>query len=184
LHHKSSESGKANRYERFLELYSVNQKRVFVYILSLVPNRQDAEDLLQQTMMEMWKLFDRFESGTDFVSWGRAIARFQVLKFREKQQKEKGVLFLNNEAFEVILRESSRLPDDSNDRLAALSGCLGKLRDRDKYMLSLRYEEGLTYHQIAEKLGRSMTMVYKMMTAIHTTLLHCIHQTLSLWDAQ
>lgn len=184
MHHKSSESGKANRYERFLELYSVNQKRVFVYILSLVPNRQDAEDLLQQTMMEMWKLFDRFESGTDFVSWGRAIARFQVLKFREKQQKEKGVLFLNNEAFEVILRESSRLPDDSNDRLAALGGCLGKLRDRDKYMLSLRYEEGLTYHQIAEKLGRSMTMVYKMMTAIHTTLLHCIHQTLSLWDAQ
>ena len=55
-----------DRYEQFLKLYSVNQKRIFVFILSLVPVRQDAEDLLQQTMMEMWKQFDWFEAESNF----------------------------------------------------------------------------------------------------------------------
>jgi RNA polymerase sigma-70 factor (ECF subfamily) len=174
----------SDRYEAFLRLYSVNQKRIFVYILSLVPSFQDAEDLLQQTMMEMWKLFDRFEPGTNFVAWGTAIARFQVMKFRNRQQKEKGVLFLNDEAFQIIQQESNRIQEESNDRLAALGGCVGKLKDGDKYILSLRYEEGLTYHQIAKKLGRSIALIYKKMAAIHTSLLYCIHQTLSLWDTQ
>ena len=174
----------SDRYERFLKLYSVNQKRIFVYILSLVPARQDAEDLLQQTMMEMWKLFDRFEPGSNFAAWGTAIARFQVMKFREKQQKEKGLLFLGDEAFQIILKESSRVRNDSNERLTALEGCLRKLKDRQQYLLGLRYEEGMTYHQIAQQTGRSPSMVFKLMAAIHTALQRCIHQTLSVWDAQ
>lgn len=181
---ESAECCGSNRYEQFLRLYSVTQKRIFVYILSLVPARQDAEDLLQQTMMEMWKLFDRFEQGTNFTGWGMAIARYQVLKFREKRQKEKGLLFLSDEAFDVVLRESSRRQDESGDHLTALEGCLGKLKAREQQLLRLRYEDGLTYHQIAEKMGRSVTLVYKVMTTIHTALQRCIHQTLSVWDTQ
>jgi RNA polymerase sigma-70 factor (ECF subfamily) len=82
-------NAKTDRYEQFLSLYSVNQKRIFAYILSLVPRRTDAEDVLQQAMMEMWKLFDRFEQGSDFTAWGITIARFQVFKFRKQQQKDK-----------------------------------------------------------------------------------------------
>jgi len=172
-----------DRYEQFLKLYSVNQKRIFVFILGLVPIRQDAEDLLQQTMMEMWKQFDHFEAESNFTAWGMTIARFRVLKYREKQQREK-TFFLSDEAFQMILNDSSRMPSDSDFRLPALEGCIKKLNERERYFLSLRYEDNLTYQTIAQKVNRSVAMIYKTMTAIHTNLQRCIHRTLSVWDAQ
>ena len=177
-------SAKSDRYGQFLSLYSVNQKRIFSYILSLVPRRVDAEDILQQTTMEMWRLFDRFEAGTEFAAWGIAISRFQVFKFRKKQHKEKSVFFLNDEAFQIILTESSTLQNNPDYRLPALEGCIKRLKDREKKLLILRYENGQTYQSIAETMDYSLALIYKTMTTIHTTLQRCIRRTLSMWDAQ
>lgn len=179
-----NKNAKPDRYERFLGLYSVNQKRIFAYILSLVPRRTDAEDMLQQTMMEMWKLFDRFEQGSDFTAWGVAIARFQIFKLRKRQQKDKAVSYLNDEAFQIILKESNKVQSGPDYRLPALEGCIKKLKDREKYLLVLRYEEGLTYQSIAEKLDYSIALIYKGMAQVHTNLQRCIRRTLAMWDAQ
>jgi len=177
-------NAKTDRYEQFLSLYSVNQKRIFAYILSLVPRRTDAEDVLQQAMMEMWKLFDRFEQGSDFTAWGITIARFQVFKFRKQQQKDKAVSYLNDQAFQIILNEAEKSECGPDYRLPALDGCIKKLNESEKHLLVLRYEQGLTYQSIAEKLNFSVALIYKGMTQIHTNLQRCIRRTLAMWDAQ
>lgn len=170
------------QYEQFLALYSVNQKRIFAFILSLVPRRADAEDVLQQTAMDMWKLFDRYERGTDFAAWGLTIARFRVLKYRKSRQKEKFISFLNEEAFQLILNNLSACKD-SNLQLPALEGCVARLNEHEKLLLADRYENGQTYRDIADKLNCSLQLVYKKMTVIHTNLLRCIRHTIAVWDA-
>lgn len=172
-----------NQYEQFLALYSVNQRRIFAFILSLIPKRADAEDVLQQTAMDMWKLFDRFESGSDFVAWGMAVARFRVLKYRKQRQKEEFVSFLNDEAFQLILDNFGKYPDSRNLQLPALEGCIQRLNEDEKLLLVQRYEDGQTYRAIAEKLQCSLQLVYKKMTVIHTNLLRCVRQTITIWDA-
>ena len=79
----------------FIELYSRDQKKIFLYILSMVHRYSDAEDLMQQTASEMWQMFDRFEAGSNFAAWGIAIARFQVLNYRKTLGKSR--LFLSEE---------------------------------------------------------------------------------------
>jgi RNA polymerase sigma-70 factor (ECF subfamily) len=52
----------------FLGLLVPNQRRIQAFILTLVPNVADAEDIYQETLSEMWNKFDSFEVGTDFVA--------------------------------------------------------------------------------------------------------------------
>lgn len=173
---------KSSRYEKFLALYSVNQKRIFGYILSLVPKRVDAEDILQQTAMEMWRIFDRFEEGSDFAAWGMALARFRVLKFRKAKQTGKFISYLSDEAFQIILDESAKFENPSSFHLPALEGCIKRLGERERDLLIQRYEKGLTYQSMAEKMDCSIALIYRNLTAIHTNLLRCIRRTVSMWD--
>lgn len=175
---------KSARYEEFLALYSVNQKRIFGYIISLVPRRTDAEDILQQTAMEMWRLFDRFEPGSNFSAWGMTIARFRVLKFRKDNQREQFVAFLSDEAFRVILDESAKLENSTTFQLPALQGCIKRLGNREKELLAQRYENELTYQNIADKMNCSVSMIYRRLALIHTNLLRCIRRTVAMWDVR
>ena len=51
----SVERGECDSTERFLALLMSNQRRVHAFILSLVPNRNDADDLLQESIVVMWR---------------------------------------------------------------------------------------------------------------------------------
>lgn len=179
---KSPKDLRSDKYERFLALYSINQKRIFSFILALVPKRVDAEDVLQQTMLEMWRLFDRFEAGTNFSAWGMKIARFQILKFRRQQQKKGALFFPNDQTFQVLLDQANHTPPKKDYRLPALEGCIKKLQEKERHLLNMRYEKGLTYQVLAEKTHHSLTGMYKIMAKIHTKLQRCIHMTVSLWE--
>lgn len=49
------------RHDRFAALFVRNQNRVYRYLLTLVPNRADAEELFQQTILTLWETWERFE---------------------------------------------------------------------------------------------------------------------------
>ncbi|HOK65745.1 MAG TPA: sigma-70 family RNA polymerase sigma factor [Anaerohalosphaeraceae bacterium] len=164
----------------FIELYSREQKKIFLYILSMVHRRSDAEDIMQQTAADMWRLFDRFEKGTNFASWGIEIARYRILSYRKKQNKNR--LFLSEEVYSRIAEELQRQESSSDKRTKALEGCLKKLKESDRRLLSMHYEGNLNYGKIAEQLNLSKLGIYKVMARIHTALRRCINQTLLLWE--
>ena len=74
-----TESSQTNE---FLRLLMANQKRIYAFILATVPNRQDADDLFQETVLLMWSKFDDFQRGTSFVAWGITVAKYQILSVR------------------------------------------------------------------------------------------------------
>ena len=164
----------------FIELYSRDQKRIFLYILSIVHRQSDAEDILQQTAAEMWRMFDSFEKGTNFASWGIAIAKYRILSYRKKQKKDWG--FLSQEVYEKVAEELHLAEKDSDKRKNALQGCLKKLKESDRKLLLMHYENRLSYKKIAEQLNLSKTGIYKVMGRIHVSLQRCINQTLLIWD--
>ena len=42
--------------EQFLTLFVANQNRIYRFLLTLVPRREDSEDLFQQTCLTLWKM--------------------------------------------------------------------------------------------------------------------------------
>lgn len=162
--------------EQFLRLFMESERRIYAFIVSVLPNLTDADDILQETSLILWKKFDQFRPGTDFIAWACRTAQFEVLKFYEKQGRSK--LQFDVEGLEALQQEVVAMGPLIEAQQVALARCLEKLSDRDRDLLRRRYVEEATPKQIAELVGRSLDAVYKALTRIRDSLLHCIQRKL------
>jgi RNA polymerase sigma-70 factor (ECF subfamily) len=162
--------------KEFVSLLLSNQKQIYLYILSLVVHPSDAEDILQDTLAEMWRGFKEFKAGTNFVAWGKTIAKFKILSYRKKNWNSK--LLFDDEVMEVLESESDTLGNLS-ERLDAMKKCSKKLSEKELYFLQMRYELGLSFIKIASQYGVSKQRIYSIISHIHAKLARCIKYTLN-----
>src|SRR5438094_5161251 len=84
-----NETGKSAKVKLFLRLFLQNERRLYAYILTLLPHRADADDVLQEASLVMWDKFDEQHPPNDFTAWGCRIAYFKVLDFYKKRQRSR-----------------------------------------------------------------------------------------------
>ena len=162
--------------KKFISLLVPNQRHIHAYILYLVPHQSDADDILQDTLAEMWNKFDDFREGTNFIAWGITIARYKILSFRQKNKASK-VLFSDriNELIDTECRENI---DSVKYEIDILKKCMDKLPGRHKKYLLMRYEQSMTFRAIAAQVGITMQAVYKSFCRIHAQLAQCVQLSL------
>ena len=160
--------------ERFVRLLGRYQQRVYSFILTLVPHWADADEVLQETNIVLWRKFSEFKPDTDFVRWANQVAYFEVLKFRRRQQKDH--LFFSDAFVEEVAAEVMEMSETLQMQRDRLAGCLQKLSDRDRTLIHLRYDEGSSVKRVAEQLGRSADSVYKSLGRVRRMLIDCIHR--------
>jgi RNA polymerase sigma-70 factor (ECF subfamily) len=171
-------SNVATQTETFMALFLANQRRFYGLIASLVPNANDADDLLQDTAASMWRKFDEFEPGTDFAAWGLRFARFAVLKFFERQ-RTRGVVVFDDALVGALCDEAAVARAEVDDRHDALRRCVAQLPERSRSLVELRYQPGATINTVALRVGLSVAAVYKALQRIHHALLKCVEQRLA-----
>jgi len=164
------------RTEEFVGLFTLNARRIYGFILSLQPNVADADEIFQETSTVLWRKFEQFESGTDFLAWACQIARYKVMSLRQRVGRER--LQFSDEFVENVADESLLAGTALEPRHQALSRCIEKLNQRDRDLLLRRYQEGATTRSIAADVGRSVDAVYKALNRIHEALFQCIQRTL------
>ena len=169
--------GGSDREEQFLKLFLANQKRLHAFILAVVPVWSDADDLLQETSAVLWRKWDEFQPGTDFVSWALQVARYEILKFRKKQRRDR--CRFTDRTFDLLVEHAASFRWADDERRDALELCLAKLNDRDRELIRLRYQPGATTQEVADRAGRSLKAIYKALGRIHDRLLHCVRQRLA-----
>ena len=54
---------------QFLRLFLSSERELFRYVTALVPNVGDAEEIVQQTAVELWKKFDQYDPQQPFAPW-------------------------------------------------------------------------------------------------------------------
>ncbi len=166
-----------DRMEQFARLLGSCQRQVFLFALGMLHNTADAEEVLQETNMVLWRKFNQYQPDTDFAKWARQVAYYEVLKFLERRRSNEIVLTAS--AVEHLAAESHRQADLADMRRDALQKCLQKLRDEDRRLLTLRYQEGEPTGEAAKLLGRSVQGVRKSLHRIRMALLGCIERTLA-----
>ncbi len=167
----------AQRVDTFVRLLGQNQRRLFLYVMGLVPNASDAEEIIQETNLVLWRAFDQFQPGTNFAAWACKVAFHQVLNFRKRRQRER--LEFSPAFLEAVAAETDRMSDELDDRAEALAGCVGKLPEAHRDMLRLRYTEGLSVEVIAGKLDRTVEAVYRALSRIRQSVHQCVTRTLT-----
>jgi RNA polymerase sigma-70 factor (ECF subfamily) len=177
-----SEAAATDRHAEFLRLYTRHQHRILAYIYTLVPNRTDAEDLLQDTAVLLWEKFEQFELGTDFVAWACRVAFLKVSNHRKRFARAN--LLFSDDLLAAVAERTVELAPHLDDRRQALQECLKRLEDRDRRMLTARYEPGGGAEQAAGASGRSLQATYKALYRIRKALFDCVTLRTSEADAR
>ena len=164
------------RYNEFVGLVRLHTNRILGYLDALLLNRDDAEDLFQETCAVLWQKFDEFKPGTNFLAWALRVADRKVMNFRTTQSRRTAFTARLRDA--LITEIANRKTEDAADSLTALGSCMKRLTQGDRRMVTLCYAEGVPVPQVADHLGRSAESVYHSLRRIRNLLLDCIHREL------
>jgi RNA polymerase sigma-70 factor (ECF subfamily) len=157
----------------FVSLISANQRPILAYIITLVPNRHDAEEIMQETTVLMWEKRSDFVPGTDFVAWGVRIAYYKVLNYRKRRLKDLR-LIIDEKQFAKIEEQAAAKCRQSEEVLYRLDECMKKISEPDRRLISMRYSQNISASEIAAHINKSVRSVYLAITRIHSLLLSCI----------
>ena len=138
---------------------------IYHFVYRLVKDRQEAEDITQETFVKVWRNLKRYIHDTSFTPWLFTIARNTTL---DHLRKKKMLVFseltqsLSEDAdnavpFEETLPDEQPLPQEllaSNETATLLSTALDALPFVYREVLVLRYKEDFSFGEIATILGR------------------------------
>ncbi|WP_233200289.1 sigma-70 family RNA polymerase sigma factor [Blastopirellula marina] len=163
-------------YEHFLRLFTRDQLRVLAYIRALVHDHAAANDLFQETSLELWRSFATFRRDQEFAAWALGIARHQVLKYWRTRDRDRHVFS------EALLAEISTaaigMASEMEPRQQALDECVGLLSDRQRELIQRFYGENQSAAAIADAWNRSVHAVYKSLKVMRRALLECVETKL------
>ncbi len=168
---------KALQDDRFLRLLLESQSSIYAFILALVHNQNDADDIMQETVTLMWRKFSTFESGTNFIAWGVTIARNKTMKFLEKYRNSR--LQFTESVIDAIDRHTTSKLSQMNPFAAALKNCIAKLGKHQRQLVHMRYEQKIPAKRISDLVGLRIHTFYRTMARIHRSLETCIRKTLA-----
>jgi RNA polymerase sigma-70 factor (ECF subfamily) len=168
----------AERRDAFARLFAQHDRWLFAYLVSLLGNAAHAEEVFQEVCVVLWREYETFQLGTNFVRWVSVIAHNQVHRFR-RQQKRVGPQ-LSETAVELLAADAVERADFLESRRVALRTCLEKLAPKDRQLVQSCYGDARTnFKTAAENLGRPVNTVYKALNRVRRSLHDCIDRTMS-----
>jgi RNA polymerase sigma-70 factor (ECF subfamily) len=169
--------------DAFARLFAQHDRWLFAYLVSLLGNSAHAEEVFQEVCVVLWREYEKFQLGTDFVRWVSVIAHNQVHRFR-RQQRRVGPQ-LSDAAVDLLAQDAVERAGLLESRRDALRNCLDKLSSKDRQLVQHCYSDSrVTFKKVAEILGRPVNTVYKALNRIRKALYECIERTLNVEGAR
>jgi RNA polymerase sigma-70 factor (ECF subfamily) len=160
-----------NRSE-FHRLFIENQRRLFGFVMTLLPRINEAEEVFQNICLVLLGKFDEFEPGTSFIRWACQIAKYQVLNYWRQARRDQ--LVFNEREIELLAERRVEMEPELEARSTALRNCLQKLRSEDRRLVEARYAGNCNTRAMAERLQMRENTVYKALQRIRRALRKCI----------
>lgn len=164
-------------YETFVRLFAQNHRRLYAYILAFEHDPQAADEVFQETSLILWREFDKFRPGADFLPWATAISFNQLRRFWRQRKRDRRVF--HDALLEQLAEDASSLAEELDERRLALAECVKKLPERDRQLIELFYGSRATASTVAERWGRSVHTVYKSLQRVRGLLLDCIERRMA-----
>jgi RNA polymerase sigma factor (sigma-70 family) len=137
----------------FEQLYRWFERPVFTLALRLTGRREEAQDVLQDTMLKLFDKVAEFRGDSPFWGWLRQIAVNEALM----ALRRRGRLSAEGEFEETdFVDQAVMLPPRAADA-AILGKALEQLPDATRSVLWLYHAEGYTHEEIAGAMGKSLS---------------------------
>jgi RNA polymerase sigma factor (sigma-70 family) len=142
--------------DAFRQLYHNTDRTVYSFILSILKNPQDAEEVMQETYLKIWTSAASYHSQGKPLAWIFTIARnLCYMRFRDqKRQADMGLDDLNGEETGELCLPLENLAD-----AMVLRSALEILKEDERQIVLLHASAGLKHREIASNLQMPLATV-------------------------
>lgn len=145
----------ASRNSAFQELVTRYQERLYWHVRKMVLNHDDADDVLQNTFIKVWKSLGQFRGESSLFTWLYRIATNESITFINSRKRHS--LVSMNEVSDTL---KNRLEADDylegSDIQKKLQKAILTLPDKQRLVFNMRYFEEMPYQQMSEILDTSV----------------------------
>jgi RNA polymerase sigma-70 factor (ECF subfamily) len=138
-------------------LVSTYGERLYQHLYNMLHQAQDAEDVLQNVLVKVYRNITRFKREAKLYTWLYRIATNEALSFLDRKNRKRG--WLTSLSSPGLVHYEPPGADDgpsSSEVKARLEAALAQLPPKQKAVFCLRYYEEQSYQQIADTLGTSI----------------------------
>jgi RNA polymerase sigma-70 factor, ECF subfamily len=165
------------RQEEFVRLLNGAHALLLRYVMSLVANRHDAEDVMQRASVVMWRRFGTFETGTDLVAWATTVAFYEVRNFQRVTGRSR--LEFDDDLMQTLAAEPAQHVRQWSPRMEALEICVEKLDPAQRALVEAIYTQGIEMGEFARQQGCAAQTIYNKLNFVRRGLAECVQRRMA-----
>ena len=139
----------------FQKLLREYQRPLYHHIRNIVLNHDDADDVLQNTFIKVFKYLKDFKGESKLFSWMYRIATNEAITFLNNKAKRHNT---TSEAMQTRIVENLKADDyfDGSEIQLKLQRAIVLLPEKQQLVFKMRYYEEIKYEEMSEILGTSV----------------------------
>ena len=127
---------------------------VFTLALRMLKNREEAEEVAQDTFIKTYKALDKFKGDSKFSTWIYRVAYNSCLDRIKKNKKHLNDVEINEfTEHQVVTIDSALDKMETNERKEAIQRCIDTLPSQESFLLTLYYFDDLSLDEISKIVG-------------------------------
>ena len=144
----------ATKESAFTAIVKKYQEKLYWHIRRMVVNHDDANDVLQNVFIRVWKGLENFREDAQLYTWLYKVATNECLTFLEQQKRKGAVSFENMEA-ELSNKVKADQHFDANRLEWKLQLAIQRLPEKQRLVFNLRYFDEMPYEEMSRVLETS-----------------------------
>ncbi len=145
----------ATKEEAFKLIITTYQEKLYWHIRRMVHFHDDADDVVQNTFIKVWKNLDKFKRQSKLYTWLYRIATNESLTFLQKKKK-KGTVALETDDYDLSAELKADPYFEGDDIQIKLQQAIESLPEKQKVVFTLRYYEEMKYDDMSQVLDTSV----------------------------
>ncbi|NAS30273.1 sigma-70 family RNA polymerase sigma factor [Flavobacteriaceae bacterium R38] len=139
----------------FRELVGLYKEKLYWHIRRIVINHHDADDVLQNTFIKVFKNIKNFKGESALYSWMYRIATNESISFLNTKAKKSGI---SNSELQIKMVQSleSDVYFEGDEIVLKLQKAIATLPEKQRIVFNMKYFEELKYEEISEILETSI----------------------------
>ena len=149
--------GDTNAFSKLVDMY---KDLVFTLALRMLKNREEAEEVAQDTFIKTFKSLNRFKGDSKFSTWIYRVAYNTCLDRIKKNKKFLAHVEINEfTAHQVKTIDNALDQMEATERAEAIQRCIDKLPSQDSFLLTLYYFDDLSLNDISKVVGMNTNAI-------------------------
>jgi len=138
----------------FTAIIKKYQEKLYWHIRRMVVDHDDANDVLQNMLIKVWKSLENFREDSQLYTWLYRIATNESLTFLE-QRKKKPTISMNDVEGSLANKVVADKDFDANKLEWKLQLAIQHLPEKQKAVFNLRYYDEMPYEEMSRVLETS-----------------------------